>query len=143
MTNESAKEPVEKKASIDLAKFDKLAENQEKGADVAILGPDGKTPLGFSIRVAGPDSEKQRKAVETLQNEQLAREDLTELTAEDIGLRRVRGLAMSIISWDEFQLDGQPYKLTVENATKLFQRFPFIREQVEAKAGKRAAFLKE
>lgn len=125
----------------DLADFDALQASQEEGIDVAINGPDGK-PLGFSIRIAGPDSERQKQASEDIVNERLNSGDASPATASDLMSARIRGLAKSTISWTPFKLDGGEYKYSEDAARRLYLRFPWMREQVEAKAGKRAAFLK-
>jgi len=127
---------------FDLAQFDSIQGLQEEGIDVAIKGPDGKTDLGFSIRVAGPDSTRQKAAILKLRDERLESDDITPLSSEQITERQLRGLAMSIISWTPFKLDGVEPRFSEGAAMKLFKRFPWIREQVETKAGSRLAFLK-
>lgn len=128
-------------ATTDLAVYDGLKKTQEDGIDVHIKDPAGHD-LGMVIRVAGPDSERQKKAVQKLQDERLQSEDVMPMTAEEIARRQVRGLAMSVIGWSKTIVGGRELKYSEENAVELFNRFPWIREQVEAKAGKRAAFLK-
>lgn len=125
----------------DLAQFDDLQKKQEAGIDVEINGPDGK-PLGFSIKIAGPDSERQRKASEEIMDERLLSDSAAPANAADLTRARVQGLAKSTISWTPFKLDGGEYAYSEENAQKLYVRFPWLREQVEAKAGRRAAFMK-
>jgi hypothetical protein len=125
----------------DLTRFDQITKNQNSGIEVEIMGPDGK-PAGITIRVSGPDSERQKKALQKLQDERLESQDIKPLTAEQIANRSLRGLALSVMSWSKFKLDDVEYHYSEENATKLFNRFPWIKEQVEAKAGSRAAFLK-
>lgn len=127
-------------ASLDLAVYDDLQRRQEEGVDVPIKDPAGKD-LGFSIRVAGPDSKMQRAALRTLTSERLAQESTEEPTDEENRRREARGVALCTIGWSPFKLDGGEYKFSVENATALYLRFPFIRSQVEFRAERRAAFL--
>ena len=124
----------------DLSAFDGLNEAQENGIDVEIKDPSGN-PIGVSIKIAGPDSSKQKKAVQALTNERLAAEDIAPVTAQDIETNTLKILAGSVISWTPIVLDGADLPCSEENALRLF-RFPFIREQVERKAGKRAGFMK-
>ncbi|WP_018900423.1 hypothetical protein [Rhizobium sp. 2MFCol3.1] len=133
---------TENTGAVDLSTLDKAVQAQNDGIDVDIKGLDGKTPLGFSIKVAGPDSDRQRKAVDDLTDEYLDREDASHTTAAELDRRALQVLARSIISWTPIKLDGQDLECTEENAVKLFTRFRFIREQVEKKAGKRASFAK-
>jgi hypothetical protein len=125
----------------DLSAFDGLKEAQENGIDVEIKDPTGR-PIGVAIKIAGPDSERQRKAIQALTNERLNNEDAATATAEDIERNTLKILASSVISWTPIVLDGSDLPCTEENAIRLFSRFPFIREQVEKRAGKRAGFLK-
>jgi hypothetical protein len=124
----------------DLSAFDGLKEAQENGIDVEIRDPTGQ-PIGIAIKIAGPDSERQRKAIQALTNERLNNEDAATATAEDIERNALKILASSVISWTPIVLDGSDLPCTEENAIRLFSRFPFIREQVEKRAGKRAGFL--
>jgi hypothetical protein len=125
----------------DLAEFDSLTKAQEEGIDVEIKGPDGKAPLGFSIKVAGPDSERAQAASDAIQQSLIEREDLDDLSAEERRANGLRYLAKLVISWTPFILDGGELECSEENAVKLFSRFPFIRLQVDHKAGRRANFL--
>jgi len=125
---------------LDLSRFDAMQVAQEEGLDVEIRGPDGKK-LGFSIKIAGPDSVRQRQAIEKMASERLEANDPTPLSAAELFDRQTRGLAIATISWSEFKLDGEVYKLTEENAYKLYTRFPFIRDQVADRAGRRSAFF--
>src|SRR5262245_41152977 len=124
----------------DLARFDAMQTAQEAGLDVEIKGTDNKK-LGFTIRVAGPDSTRQRKAIEKMAQERMDADDPTPLTPQELYDRQTRALAVSTISWTPFKLDGAIYELSEENAYKLYNRFPFIRDQVAERAGRRSAFF--
>lgn len=124
----------------DLAAFDGLKDAQEAGIDVEIKDPKGK-PIGISVKVAGPDSERQRKAIKALTDQRINSEDLTTATADDFENNTVKILAASVISWTPIVLDGADLPYSEENAIRLFSRFPFIREQIEKKAGKRSGFM--
>jgi hypothetical protein len=124
----------------DLTIFDGMQKAQEDGLDVEIRGPDNKK-LGFSIRIAGPDSIRQRRAIEKMAAERMASDDPTPLSPQELFDRQTRGLASSTISWTPFKMDGGVYELTEENAYKLYTRFPFIRDQVAERAGRRSAFF--
>lgn len=124
----------------DLSAFDGLKDAQEAGIDVEIKDPKG-TPVGITIKVAGPDSERQRKAIKALTDQRINSEDLSSATADDFENNTIRILAASVISWSPIVLDDADLPYTEENAIRLFSRFPFIREQIEKKAGKRAGFM--
>jgi len=117
-----------------------MQQAQEQGLDVEIRDPTGKK-LGFTIKVAGPDSTRQRKAIEKMAAARLASDDPTPLTPQELFDRQTRGLAIATISWTPFKLDGGIYELTEDNAYKLYNRFAFIRDQVSERAGRRSAFF--
>lgn len=133
-------------SGFDLAAFDGLAVAQEQGIDVEIKGPDGKKlgADGFVIKVAGPDSSRFNTAIETLRQEREANEDLSdeaELSREEIDQNSIRILARCTISWTSIVLDGAALECSEANAIKLYARFPFIRQQVERRAGSRKSFM--
>lgn len=133
------KAPVE---PADLSAFDGFVAKQNEGFPVDIVGPDGKTPLGYTIRIAGPDSEKAMKARELLSDELADREEIKKLYAAEINARGIRYLAMITIGWEpSVKMDGRELEFSEENAVALYQRFAFIRDQVDAKAGRREVFL--
>lgn len=125
---------------LDLAIYDELQRAQERGIEVPIKDPSGKS-MGFSIKVAGPDSSVQKAAVRILTKERIESNSIEELTPDQQEIRSARGLALATMGWSKFVLDGAEYKFTVDSAQALYLRFPFIRDQVEFKAERRAAFL--
>ena len=127
-------------SGFDLSSYDALQEAQEAGVEIEIRDPNGKK-LGITIKVAGPDSTRQRKAIEKMAAERLASDDPTPLGPQELFDRQTRGLAFATLSWNEFKLDGSIYALTEDSAYKLYSRFPFIRDQVAEKAGRRSAFF--
>src|SRR3982750_2529974 len=111
----------------DLSRFDAMQAAQEAGLDVEIRDPSGKK-LGFSIRIAGPDSERQRRAIEKMAAERLASDDPTPMAPAELYERQTRGFAIATISWTPFKLDGDVFPFSEENAYILYNRFPFIRD---------------
>lgn len=131
------------KKAVDLSSFDEAKKKHEEGIDVPILGPDGKSELGFTIRVAGPDSERAQKAQEELADELIEQENLTRLKAREAAQRGIRYLAKITLGWvPSVVVDGQDLAYSEENAEKLYRRHRFIREQVDRAAGNRARFTK-
>lgn len=136
----AAEESKTSKKELDLAQYDGMQKSQEDGVDVPIVDPHGRRIM--TMKIAGPDSQRQKDAVERLVQERIDAGETAPLDRFQREERQVRGLAMSVIGWSRFVLDGREYTYSVENAQRLFQRFPFIREQAEAVAGSRASFLK-
>lgn len=130
-----------KNAPKDLAAYDGLTKAQEDGLAVDILDPAGE-PTGIIITVAGPDSERYKAAEQKQIDKRLKRRSAAPMNAAEIAQASLEGLADCVISWSPVTLDGADLPMTAENAVKLFTRFPWIREQVNAKAGDRTSFLK-
>ena len=138
------------KQPVDLAQFDEAVKKQGAGILVPILGMDGRTPLGFSIRVAGPDSDRAKQAQDDLSEELIDQQNMARMSARDAAQRGLRYLAKITMGWEKADgsdgpaivLDGEALAYSEENAVKLYQRFAFIKEQVDRAAGSRARFLK-
>lgn len=132
---------TETKTPVDLSKLDAGIKRQDDGILVPINGLDNK-PLGFSIRVAGPDSKRAKAASEAMTDELIASEDDGRPTARTGAVRAIRFLARVTMGWEPaVVLDGETLEYDEENAFRLYQRFDFIAQQVNRAAGKRAAFL--
>lgn len=129
--------------AFDLSAFDGLVEAQEAGVDVEILSPDGKPlgPDGFRIRIAGIDSKRFRSIRREFINDDIERQSTADLTPEEQDERQIRTLARCTLSWTTVKLGGEEIACTESNARMLYRRFPFIRDQVEMKAGRRSAFM--
>jgi len=138
--NDATKNTESAMELLDLSRFDAMQAAQEAGLDVDVKDPTGKK-IGFTIKVAGPDSARQRKAIEKLAAERMASDDPTPLTAQELYDRQTKGLASSTISWSPFKVDGALLECTEENAYAIYNRFPFIRDQVAERAGRRSAFF--
>lgn len=129
--------------TVDLSTFDEAIKKQEDGIPVPIVGMDGKTDLGFSIRVAGPDSERAMLAKEELGDKMISEERFGAVSAKEAVANGIQYLAKITIGWEPaIKLDGKEMEYSVENAVKVYTRFNFIREQVDLAAGKRSRFIK-
>lgn len=129
--------------AIDLSEIETAIRAQDEGVEVDILGLDGKTPLGFKIRVAGPDSARAVAAQEASTNDLLAQEDAGRPNASAINQRAIIHLAKVTMGWEPaIKIDGEALAYSEANAITLYTRFRFIREQVDRAAGKRARFTK-
>jgi hypothetical protein len=75
------------------------------------------------------------------QRERLLKQRRTSLTGEGLNRQQLELIAASIIEWEGFTAEGQPYPFTKENAIALLDNAPWIREQVEEAMGDHAAFF--
>lgn len=128
--------------TVDLGQFDAAIQRQEDGIDVPILAMDGKTPTGLSIRVAGPDSERARQAREDLHAELVRSERVTPLTPAEATAQGTRYLARLTIGWSpNVKVSGEELAYSEANAIRVYEKYRFIRQQVDLAAGSRAAFM--
>lgn len=125
----------------DLSDFANLAKVQDDGVDVEILHPKTAEPLGMVVRVAGPDSARQKRARSAVNNARLQMSRNKRLTAAELEADGLKVMVASIISWSGVEENGQPIEFSTEAATDVLTRFPFIREQIDAVVGDRAGFI--
>lgn len=127
--------------TVDLDQFVPVLQRQEDGIDVQVKGMDGK-PLGLTIRVAGPDSDRARGAREDLHRELVDAQRVDPLTPGETYAQGSRFLAKVTLGWSpRIKLDGEERECTEANAIRVYDQFRFIREQVDRAAGNRAAFM--
>lgn len=127
---------------VDLSTFANLSDAQDDGIDVDIRHPSTDEELGIKIRVAGPDSARQKRARNAVNNERMRLSRNKRPTASELEDDALRITASSIISWSGVEENGVAVELTKDNAIDILTRYPFIRDQVFAAAGDRASFLK-
>ena len=137
----------QQKGALDLSAFDAAVKRQEQGIEVDILGPDGETPIGLKIKVAGPDSQRAQKAQEELADglleKQARKGKIARVKPAEARKRGIMYLARVTIGWSPaVKLDGKELAYSVENAERLYTALPFIREQVDEAGGDRARFMK-
>lgn len=126
----------------DLSQFADLAQAQDEGVDVQILHPKTGEELHISIKVAGPDSDRQKKARNAINNERLRMSRNKRLTAAELEADALKITAASIISWSGVIENGKPVDLSTESAVAILTKYPFIREQLDSAVGDRAGFIK-
>jgi hypothetical protein len=132
---------MNKTQPIDLDAFAGLLASQEEGMSVQIRGPDG-SDLGLTIVVAGPDSDRQKKARQRQIDRRLEAQNAAPQTAESIDADNHEIAAESTISWSALILFGGPLECTAANAGRLYRAMPFIYDQILMAAASRKGFLK-
>ena len=127
-----------KSAVIDLASLDTAA-LCERGAEMELTHPATDAPLGVYLTLAGMDSKIWRKAVAALAEKRMAKRG--KVSAEEIQERGIEILARCTLSWRNVVVDGQELPCTLDNARQVYRRFPWMREQADAFASDRGAYL--
>jgi hypothetical protein len=123
----------------DLAALDDLVANQDRGAAMSIVHPVTLETLpDITIVVAGPDSDVQRRARLATADALLAYRDRP--GAEDQERLAIEQLARCVVGW-EVKQDGVDVPFTFTNVVRVFTKFPFVRDQVNAFAASRGPYM--
>ncbi len=128
-------------AVVDLTAFDGLQAAQDEGVPVEILHPGTFEPLGMTITIAGPDSIHAKNFDRTVINRRLKGRKTKALDAGEVQEAAVKKLAACTLSWTGVVDGGKVLECNRENALLVYNRLPFIAEQVAEAAGERAVFI--
>jgi hypothetical protein len=141
------------KKVIDLSTMDTVAGSNE-GFDVQIFHPGTNEDLDIVINVLGKDSDEFLKTSRAQQKRRLGkigkggfRAAQSQVSPEEMEADGITLLAACTKSWRQGEkatltLEGKELPCTKENAIMVYERFPWIKEQVDIAMGDRANFLK-
>lgn len=123
----------------------------EQGVPLTIRRLDGSPLLDregqeVQITLYGPDSAKYRALTRENVRKRLERRAqglaVTEDAIDEVEADSIEILAVCTASWRGVNTpQGEAIECTVENARKLYQNYPVIRDQVDAFIGSRANFI--
>lgn len=126
--------------SIDVTKLTTSLPAQEEGIEVKLHDDDGEE-IGVTIRVAGPDARRVKKARAHLIEERVQLR-IRKVTADRMEYEARYLAAACCISWDGLTNGAEPYECNIPNAMKLFEAKPGWQEEVDAVASNRTVFPK-
>lgn len=135
------------KATIDLSKIDTVKGSNE-GFDVQIYHPGTNEDLGITIHVLGKDSDEFIKVSRAQSKKRLAKmskggfRNTSPVPVEEIDQDSLVLLAACTKSWKGVIVEGKAIECTPDNVVMIYERFPWIREQVDTAIGDRANFIK-
>ena len=135
-----------KKGVIDLANIDTV-KGANEGFDVQIYHPATNEDLGITINVIGKDSDEFQKITreQTKRRMQKATKggfrNVT-IPVEELEEDSLKLLAACTKSWKGVVENGKAIDCTKENAMAIYEKYPWIREQVDTAIGDRANFIK-
>jgi hypothetical protein len=138
---------TEDNKGCDLANID-VVKDANAGAEVNIYHPGTRADLGISIRVVGQDSTQFRKISAEQNRRRIARATkggsfkLNVFTPEEIESDKCKLLAACTLGWKGVVEGGKEIPFSVSAAEDLYERFSWIREQVDEAIGDRALFTK-
>ena len=132
-------------ASIDTKKL------SESGVPLSLLKLDGK-PLtdkdgnAVTVTLLGPDSAKYRALTRENIRRRLEKRALgsvaSEVDVDEVERETLEILAVCTVAWQGVNTpQGESIPCTPENARKLYEAYPVIREQVDGFIGNRANFI--
>lgn len=134
----------------DLAALDTV-KGSNAGFEVSIYNPATNEDLGLFITVLGKDSDEfqkvsraqQKKRMEKISKGGFRNANVPIEAMESDGLQLLAAVTKSWRQGDKqtVTLDGQELACTKENAVALYERFPWIKEQVDTAVGDRANFI--
>lgn len=136
-----------KKKTIDLSSIDTVAGSNE-GFEVQIYHPGTNEDLGITINILGKDSDEFQKVSRAQSKKRMAKLAkgggfrTSVISVEEIDRDGLELLAACTKSWSGVIVEGKTVECNKDNAIDLYERFPWIKEQVDAAMGDRANFIK-
>ncbi len=137
---------MSKSKVVDLGNIDTTA-GANAGCDVQLYHPGTNEELGITIHILGKDSDEFQKVSRAQSKKRMAKLSksgfrATPIPTEEIEHDGIELLAACTKSWNGVQVDGKVLECTQENVIAVYERFSWIREQVDAAIGDRANFIK-
>jgi len=129
---------------MDLAKLD-LTKNSNEGAWITLKHPASNEDLPMKIKVIGKDSDKFIKLSEDFRRSTLEDMKSNKTVEQRIQTSKEYGdtlLVACTLEWQGIELDGKKLDCTPENIKLVYQRFGWIKEQVDTAIADRAVFIK-
>lgn len=135
-----------KKGVIDLANIDTV-KGANEGFDVQIYHPATNEDLGITINVIGKDSDEFQKITREQTKKRMqkaAKGGFRNVTipVEELEEDSLKLLAACTKGWKGVVENGKAIECTKENAMAIYEKYPWIREQVDTAIGDRANFIK-
>lgn len=126
---------------MDLSDIRSAAADHERGKWHELVDPVTAAPTGLRVRVAGPDSDTQRRA-ELAMSDRLAElaDSTGRVSARDRETVRLECLASCVLDWDVKE-GGEPVPFNTANVLRFLRLARWIEQQVDAFAGDRAAYI--
>lgn len=114
--------------------------DHEKGREFHILDPVTGRPTGINMRIAGPDSQTQRKARLAMVDELSEMADIDgRVNAADRERAHLNVLAACVLDWN-MQEDGNAIPCTTANIIRVLKAGTWLAEQVDAYAADRTVY---
>ena len=135
------------KKAVDLAAIDTVKGSNE-GFDVRIFHPGTNEDLDITISVLGKDSDAFQKVSRAQNKKRMAKmqkggfRNVSPVPIEEIEQDGIALLAACTTGWTGVIIEGKEIPFSTDNAVMVYERFPWIKEQVDTAIGDRANFIK-
>jgi hypothetical protein len=136
------------KKQIDLSSIDTVKGSNE-GFDVRIYHPGTNEDMDITIRVLGKDSDEFQKVSRAQSKKRMAkmtkggfRNPNTAVPVEEVEQDGIQLLAACTKGWSGVIVEGKEVPFSTDNAVMIYERFPWIKEQIDTAIGDRANFIK-
>ena len=135
------------KKMVDLAAIDTVKGSNE-GFDVRIYHPGTNEDLDITISVLGKDSDLFQKVSRNQNKKRMAKmqkggfRNNTSIPIEQVESDGIDLLAACTTGWTGVVIDKKEIEFSKDNAIMVYERFPWIKEQIDTAIGDRANFIK-
>lgn len=129
---------------MDLNKLD-LTKASNDGVWITLKHPASDENLPMKIKVIGKDSDKFIKLSEDFRRSTLEDMKANKTMEQRIETSKEYGdklLIACTLEWQGIELDGKKLDCTPENVKMVYQRFSWIKEQIDTAIADRANFIK-
>jgi len=132
---------------MDLSSIDTV-KGANEGFDVRIYHPGTNVDLDIIINVLGKDSDEFQKVSRTQSKKRMAKlskggfRATNSVPVEEIESDGLQLLAACTKAWSGIMIDGKEVLCNLDNAVMVYERFPWIKEQIDSAIGDRANFIK-
>lgn len=129
---------------MDLNKLD-LTKSSNEGIWYALKHPVTNDELPMKIKVIGKDSDKFIKLSEDFRRSTLEDMKVNKTSEQRIQVAKEYGdniLIACTLEWQGIELDGKKLDCTPDNVKLVYQRFGWIKEQIDTAIADRALFIK-
>ena len=133
---------------IDLAVIDTVKGSNE-GFDIKIYHPGTMVDLGITINVLGKDSNEFQKISRAQSKKRMSKMNRGGFRVqnmipppEEIEADGLELLAKCTKFWSGVVIDNKEIEFSYDNALMVYERFPWMKEQVDTAIGDRANFIK-
>lgn len=135
-------EIISEKHQAEALEFDDIVDSRTAVEEVVILDTNG-VPTPVKIRVLSSDSDEWRKQIYKFNAENAKfREKRKEIPREKQDADSIALLCAVTVGWEGINKGGKPMPCTPENAAALYQKAPFIADQVYEFVRERSNFIR-